>query len=77
MEVAYSGMTIAVDARGEKLITATASLGWPVLPAFLQERMDSDRRLGGGVQVEVGFAFSHDDDGHATWVRCRTTLDHT
>jgi len=56
MEVAYSGMTIAmvdtepfcVDARGEKLITAAASplagvAGLACL-LFLQERMDSDRR---------------------------------
>jgi hypothetical protein len=77
MEVAYSGMTIAMADAEPLLITATASPGWPVLPAFLQERMGSDRCHGGGVQVEVGFAFSHDDDGHATWVRCRTTLDHT
>ena len=79
MEVAYSGTTIAmadvgpfcIEPRGEKVITATASPGWPALPAALQERMESDRRHG-GVRLEAGFGFQ--DEQAVRWARCRTTL---
>lgn len=80
MEVSYSGTTIAMadiepfclEPREERIIIATASPGWAVLPVVLQELMASDRRHG-GVQLEVGFGF--EDEQAARWVRCSTTLD--
>lgn len=80
MEVAYSGTTIAItdvepfclEPNGEKIITATASPGWLVLPVGIRESMETDRRHG-GVQLEVDFGF--EDELEVRWARCRTTLD--
>ena len=82
MEVSYSGTTIAmanvgpscIEPGGEKVLTATASPGWPVLPAALQERMESDRRHG-GVRFGGGLRqFGFQDEQAVRWARCRTTL---
>lgn len=88
MEVTYSGVPIAVadvepfcvDAGGETVITATVSSGWPVLPDVFQERMQSDRRHGGAVPIQVDFSFRNEDHAHpdketAWWMRCPTMLD--
>lgn len=88
MAVTYSGVTLAmadvepfcVDPRGEKTIKAAATTkGWPVLPRFFQERMESDRRHG-GIPLEVGFSYSNEEQARpyveeTWWVRCHTKLD--
>lgn len=69
MEVSYSGLNIAmadvepfcIEPRGEKVITATATTGWSVLPVVLRESMESDRRHG-GVHLEVCFSFEDEEE---------------
>jgi len=51
MEVTYSGVTLAMtdverfclDPKREKVITVSASPGWPVLPSAFMEQMETDR----------------------------------
>ncbi|XBH67561.1 hypothetical protein VPH35_095924 [Triticum aestivum] len=76
VEVAYSGVVIAkadvapfcVPGKGDTVIAATVTAGWPALPRDFRERIEGDRRHG-GVDVEVDLSFDW------MWVRCRTTLD--
>ncbi|KAM3272125.1 hypothetical protein ACQJBY_042364 [Aegilops geniculata] len=76
VEVVYSGVVIAkadvapfcVPGKGDTVIAATVTAGWPALPRDFRERIESDRRHG-GVDVEVDLSFDW------MWVRCRTTLD--
>jgi len=87
MEVTYSGVTSAtpdvqrfcLDPKREKVITLSASPGWPVRPSAFMEQMETDRQ-NGGIQMEINFGFRKVEQAQPydqvdMLVRCPATLD--
>ncbi|KAL6615141.1 hypothetical protein ACP70R_037411 [Stipagrostis hirtigluma subsp. patula] len=82
VQAAFSGLTIAVgkvapfcvEPKGSAVIAGTASSAWTALPDDFRERIHRDRRINGGVEVEVNLSFENEFKG-PMWVRCRAMLD--